>query len=171
VVTRFARTKTSCAKSFKNAGDILAHLKANQKTTLEKSNSEFHQSAPPPSYSIPRTNQSTVHREKIGQANARTHGQRISLSGRSSESPALILHKMRGRWSAKNKNLHPRDVTMLEDKCHCRTRNRTANIAPLLGATLATWKEAEPNQTAPYFIRFSQRNIDVKIAPAREINA
>lgn len=93
-----------------------------------------------------------------------THGQRIYLNSRSSEPPAQILHKIRERWSVENKNHHPRDATMLEDKCRCRTRYTAANLALLRGATLMIWKKAEPNRTAPDFIRSNQRNIDAQIA-------
>ena len=92
-----------------------------------------------------------------------THGQRIYLNSRSTEPPAHILHKIRERWSVENKNHHPRDATMLEDKCRWRTRNTAANLALLRGATLMIWKKAEPNRTAPDFIRSNQRNIDAKI--------
>ena len=70
-----------------------------------------------------------------------THGKRIYLNSRSTEPPAQILYKIRERWSVENKNHHPRDATMLEDKCRCRTRNTAANLALLRGATLMIWKK------------------------------
>jgi hypothetical protein len=45
-----------------------------------------------------------------------THGLRIYLSSRSNEPPAKILQKIRDQWSVENKNHHPRDATLLEDK-------------------------------------------------------
>jgi|TARA_B110000967_G_scaffold90039_1_gene92680 predicted transposase YbfD/YdcC len=58
---------------------------------------------------------------------------------------------MRERWSAKNKNHHPRDATMLEDKCRSRTKDTAANFKQLQGATVVTQKSPsliEPRQTS-----------------------
>lgn len=74
-----------------------------------------------------------------------THGQRIYISSRATEPPAMILQKIRDRWSVENKNHHPRDATLLEDKCRCRTRHTAANLALLRGATLMIWKKAHQN--------------------------
>lgn len=89
-----------------------------------------------------------------------TNGQRIYLSSRQSEPPARILQKIRDRWSVENKNHHPRDSTMLEDKCRCRTRHTAANLALLRGGALKIWRKSKPKLTAPDFIRKNQRNID-----------
>lgn len=106
-----------------------------------------------------------IHRQstekKTGQ---QTRGQRIYLSSRSSEPPAVILQKVRDRWSVENKNHHPRDATLLEDKCRCRTRNTAANLALLRGATLKLWKKSKPKRTAADFIRSNRLNIDATIA-------
>jgi len=93
----------------------------------------------------------------------RTDGQRIYLSSRQSEPQARILQKVRDRWAVENKNHHPRDATMLEDKCRCRTKNTAANLALLRGATLMLWKKSKPKRTAPDFIRTNLRNIDTQI--------
>ncbi|MBT62626.1 MAG: hypothetical protein CML13_05370 [Puniceicoccaceae bacterium] len=99
--------------------------------------------------------------KKTGQ---QTNGQRIYLSSRAGEPPARILQKIRDRWSVENKNHHPRDATLLEDKCRCRTGNTAANLALLRGVTLKIWKKAKPQRTAPDFIRSNQRKIDALIA-------
>ena len=99
--------------------------------------------------------------KKSGQ---KSEGQRIYLSSRASEPPANILQKIRNRWSVENKNHHPRDATLLEDKCRCRTRNTAANLALLRGASLVLWKKCRPKRTAADFIRFNQKNIDAQVA-------
>ncbi|HKK19438.1 MAG TPA: hypothetical protein VJ952_12245 [Opitutales bacterium] len=99
--------------------------------------------------------------KKSGQ---KSKGQRIYLSSRASEPPAKILQRVRDRWSVENKNHHPRDATLLEDKCRCRTRNTAANLALLRGAVLMLWKKSKPKRTAADFIRSNQRNIDAQIA-------
>ena len=99
--------------------------------------------------------------KKSGQ---KSKGQRIYLSSRASEPPAKTLRKVRDRWSVENKNHHPRDATLLEDKCRCRTRNTAANLALLRGVALMLWKKTKPMRTAADFIRSNQRNIDGQIA-------
>mgnify|MGYP006294723659 FL=1 len=99
--------------------------------------------------------------KKSGQ---KSKGQRIYLSSRASEPPAKTLRKVRDRWSVENKNHHPRDATLLEDKCRCRTRNTAANLALLRGVALMLWKKTKPKRTAADFIRSNQRNIDAQIA-------
>ena len=89
-----------------------------------------------------------------------TTGQRIYLSSRPCEPPAELLQKIRDRWNVENKNHHPRDSTLLEDKCRCRTRHTAANLALLRGAALTIWRKSKPNHTAPNFIRTNQKNID-----------
>jgi len=98
--------------------------------------------------------------KKSGQ---KSEGQRIYLSSRESETPAKILQKVRDRWSVENKNHHPRDAILLEDKCRCRTGNTAANLALLRGAVLLLWKKTKPNRTAADFIRSNQRNVDAQI--------
>ena len=111
-------------------------------------------------YPIRHTNRSTVHREENRQANPReTHLPQC----RSTKPPAQILYKIRERWNVENKNHQPRDAIMLGDKCRYRTRNTAAKLALLRGVTLTIWKKAEPNRTAPDFIRSNQRNVDSKI--------
>ena len=99
--------------------------------------------------------------KKSGQ---KSKGQRIYLSSRASEPPAKILQRVRDRWSVENKSHHPRDATLLEDKCRCRTRNTAANLALLRGAVLMLWKKSKPKRTAADFIRSNRLNIDVTIA-------
>ena len=93
-----------------------------------------------------------------------TRGERIYLSSRSSEPPAKILQRIRDRWSVENKNHHPRDATLNEDKCRCRKGNTAANLALIRGATLLIWKKSKPKRTAADFIRSNQRNIDAQIS-------
>jgi len=105
-----------------------------------------------------------IHRQSTEKKTGKqTCGQRIYLSSRASEPPARILQKIRDRWSVENKNHHPRDATLLEDKCRCRTKNTAANLALLRGATLMLWKKSKPKRTAPDFIRTNQRNVDALI--------
>jgi len=78
--------------------------------------------------------------KKSGQ---KSEGKRIYLSSRASEPPANTLRKVRDRWSVENKNHHPRDATLLEDKCRCRTKNTAANLALLRGASLMLWKKKQ----------------------------
>jgi predicted transposase YbfD/YdcC len=106
-----------------------------------------------------------IHRKSTDKkTDKRTSGQRIYLSSRHGEPPAQILRKIRDRWSVENKNHHPRDSTMLEDKCRCRTRHTAANLALLRGIGLKIWKKSKPKRTAPDFIRSNRKDIDALIA-------
>jgi len=106
-----------------------------------------------------------IHRRSTDKKSGlKSKGQRIYLSSRASEPPAKTLRKVRDRWSVENKNHHPRDATLLEDKCRCRTKNTAANLALLRGVSLMLWKKTKPKRTAADFIRSNQRNIDGQIA-------
>lgn len=105
-----------------------------------------------------------IHRESTEKHTGKqTSGQRIYLSSRPGEPPNTILRKVRQRWSVENKNHHPRDSTMLEDKCRCRTGHTAANLALLRGAALKIWKKSKKTHTAPDFIRKNLKNIDALI--------
>jgi len=102
-----------------------------------------------------------IHRDSIvKKTGARSIGQRIYLSSRQKEPPAIILKNVRLRWNVENKNHHPREATFLEDKCRCTTRNTAANLALLRGAVLMIWKKTSPDRPAPDFIRRNQRKLD-----------
>ncbi len=106
-----------------------------------------------------------IHRRSTDKKSGKkSKGQRIYLSSRASELPAKILQRVRDRWSVENKNHHPRDATLLEDKCRCRTGNTAANLALLRGATLMLWKKSKPKHTAADFIRSNLKNIDAIIS-------
>lgn len=106
-----------------------------------------------------------IHRQSIDKKSGKTtKGQRLYLSSRSSEPPSTILQKIRERWSIENKNHHPRDASLLEDKCRCRTGNTAANLALLRGVVLLLWKKTRPKRTAADFIRLNQKNLDAQIA-------
>ncbi len=74
------------------------------------------------------------------------------------------LGKLRLRWNVENKNHHPRDATLLEDKCRCRTGNTSANLAILRGVVLTLWKKTRPNTPATAYIAKNQKNLDALIA-------
>jgi hypothetical protein len=88
----------------------------------------------------------------------------IDLNSRPGEPPAQFPHKIRAQWSVKNKNHHPRDATLLGDKCRRRTRNTAANLALLGGVTLMIRRKAEPDRSAADLIRSNQRNSGTTIA-------
>jgi Flp pilus assembly CpaF family ATPase len=69
-----------------------------------------------------------------------------------------------------NKKNHPRDATMLEDKCRSRVNNTVANLSLRRGATLMLWKKSKTKRTAPDFIRTNLRNFDAQITLIKEIN-
>jgi len=105
-----------------------------------------------------------IHRQSTEKNTGKqTSGQRIYLSSRRSEPPARILQKVRDRWNVENKNHHPRDSTMLEDKCRCRTGHTAANLALLRGVALKIWRKSRPKLTASDFIRSNNKNIDALI--------
>lgn len=93
-----------------------------------------------------------------------SQGKRLYLSSYLDVPPAEVLDRIRLRWNVENKNHHPRDTTFLEDKCRCRTRNTTANLALLRGAVLTIWKITRPDLPAPAFISKNQRNLDALIS-------
>lgn len=95
---------------------------------------------------------------------AATKGRRLFLSDVDDVTALEELGKLRLRWNVENKNHHPRDATLLEDKCRCRTGNTSANLAILRGAVLTLWKKTRPKTPAPAFIAKNQRNLDALIA-------
>lgn len=97
-----------------------------------------------------------------------TRGRRIYLGSRPDVPPAEHLGNSRLRWNIENKNHHPRDATLLEDKCRCRTRNTAANLALLRGVVLTLWKITHPGLPATAFISQNQRKLDDMFAIFKE---
>jgi hypothetical protein len=67
---------------------------------------------------------------------------------------------IRERWEIENKNHHPRDATLLEDKNRCRTGDTASNLTLLRGFVLAWWRWSAPQQPAPAFLTKNQLNIN-----------
>lgn len=69
-------------------------------------------------------------------------------------------HAIRARWGIENRNHHPRDATLLEDKNRCRAGNTASNLTLLRGFVLAWWRLSAPQAPAPAFVTQNQLSVD-----------
>jgi len=76
-------------------------------------------------------------------------------------SPLDALTAARSRWGIENKNHHPRDATLLEDKTRARTGNTAANLMLLRGFVLVWWRRKHPDLCAPAFLLRNQRKLPI----------
>lgn len=84
-------------------------------------------------------------------------GARLFMASHPEKDANIQVGQIRQRWNVENKNHHPRDATLLEDKCRCRKGNTSANLALLRGAVLTIWRLIEPDDPASAFILRNQR--------------
>ena len=84
-------------------------------------------------------------------------GVRLFMASHPEQDVAVQVAQIRQRWNVENKNHHPRDATLLEDKCRCQKRNTAANLALLRGAVLTLWRLIDPDDPASAFILRNQR--------------
>jgi hypothetical protein len=74
-------------------------------------------------------------------------------------SPAEAARIVRARWAVENRNHHPRDATLLEDKTRCRTGHAAATLTLLRGFVLCWWRWRCPHLPAPAFLARNQRHL------------
>lgn len=91
-------------------------------------------------------------------------GRRVFLSTDDQISAQQAMEIIRERWGIENRNHHPRDHTMLEDKCRCRVGNSAANLAVLRGACLRLWRTQAKRECLPAFLQRHARRVDTILA-------